>query len=40
MLSCGRKEPPPSHYPFNRSRDIARAAYRKRKWIADLAGDN
>jgi DNA polymerase-1 len=23
MLACGRKEPPPSHYPFNRFRDIA-----------------
>jgi len=24
MLACGRKEPPPSHYPFNRSWDIAK----------------
>jgi predicted lactoylglutathione lyase len=24
MLACGRKEPPPSTYAFNRDRDIAR----------------
>ena len=36
MLACGRKEPPPSHYPFNRSWDIAP----EHVWMTSSAPDN
>ena len=36
MLACGRKELPPSHYPFNRVRDIAGLRSRGALWFGPV----